>query len=64
MATGPVSPDSGRDEDPAGRDGEPDQPGEGPEGWRELPPSREDWLTEDEWVAWLSRIEPEEWHQR
>jgi Domain of unknown function (DUF222) len=32
-----------------------------PEGWRELPPSRADWLTEDEWVEWLSRIEPEEW---
>ena len=32
-----------------------------PEGWREVPTSREDWLTEDEWVAWLSRIEPEEW---
>jgi hypothetical protein len=57
VATGPVSPDPGRDEDPAGRAGEPDVP----EGWRELPPSREDWLTEDEWVAWLSRIEPEEW---
>jgi hypothetical protein len=57
VATGPVSPDPGRDEDPAGRPGEPDVP----EGWRELSPSREDWLTEDEWVAWLSRIEPEEW---
>jgi hypothetical protein len=57
VATGPVSPDPGRDEDPAGRAGEPDVP----EGWRELSPSREDWLTEDEWVAWLSRIEPEEW---
>ncbi|MGD0609375.1 MAG: hypothetical protein ABSA53_38095, partial [Streptosporangiaceae bacterium] len=32
-----------------------------PEGWRELPPSRADWLTEDEWVEWLSGIEPEEW---
>src|SRR5580692_1363827 len=30
------------------------------EGWRELPPSREDWLTEEQWVAWLSSIEPEE----
>jgi hypothetical protein len=29
-------------------------------GWRELPPSREDWLTEEQWVAWLSSIEPED----
>src|ERR1019366_2306989 len=56
VATGPVSPDPGRDEDPAGRPGEPDVP----EGWRELSPSREDWLTEDEWVAWLFPVEPEE----
>jgi hypothetical protein len=36
-------------------------PDEVTEGWRELPSSREDWLTEDEWVAWLSLVEPEEW---
>ncbi|MGD0064008.1 MAG: hypothetical protein ABSB76_11280, partial [Streptosporangiaceae bacterium] len=61
MATGPASPDPGRDDDPAGHAGEPGDPGEVPEGWRELPPSREDWLTEDQWVAWLAEIEPEEW---
>jgi hypothetical protein len=61
VATGPVSPDPGRDEDPAGRPGEPGLPDEVTEGWRELPSSREDWLTEDEWVAWLSLVEPEEW---
>jgi hypothetical protein len=57
----PASPDPRRDDDPAGHPGEPDQAGEVPEGWRELPPSREDWLTEDQWVAWLTEIEPEEW---
>ncbi|MGD0068095.1 MAG: hypothetical protein ABSB76_32275, partial [Streptosporangiaceae bacterium] len=61
MATGPATPAPGRDDDPAGRAGEPDDLGETPEGWRELPPSREDWLTEDQWVAWLAEIEPEEW---
>jgi len=29
-------------------------------GWRELPPSTEDWLTEDEWVAWLASMPDEE----
>jgi hypothetical protein len=29
-------------------------------GWRELPPSTEDWLTEDEWVAWLASMHDEE----
>src|ERR1700733_4953268 len=28
--------------------------------WRELPPSTEDWLTEDEWVAWLASRPDEE----
>ena len=58
MATGPVSPESGRDEDPAGRAG---GLGEVPEGWRELPPSRKDWLTEEQWVAWVTSEEDEEW---
>jgi hypothetical protein len=58
VATGPVSPDSGRDEDPAGRAG---GSGEVPGGWRELPPSREDWLTEEEWGAQVSSAEDEEW---
>jgi hypothetical protein len=30
-------------------------------GWRELPPSREDWLTEEEWVARVSSDEDEQW---
>jgi Domain of unknown function (DUF222) len=29
-------------------------------GWPELPPSTEDWLTEDEWVAWLASMSDEE----
>ena len=61
MPHGPAFPDRGQDDDPALRPGEPDQTGEVPEGWRELAPAREDWLTEDQWVAWLSEIEPEEW---
>jgi hypothetical protein len=57
VTTGPVSPDPGWDEDPAGRAGEPGEiPGEG---WRELPPPREDWLTEDEWAAQVACAEPE-----
>jgi Domain of unknown function (DUF222) len=32
-----------------------------PGGWRELPPSREDWLTEEEWGAQVSSAEDEEW---
>jgi len=74
VTSGPVSPDPGRDEDPARGPGEPggspsggSGPGAGgtPDefpgvGWRELPPSREDWLTEEQWVAWLSSIEPED----
>ncbi len=58
VATGPVSPDPGRDEDPARSAG---GPGEVPTGWRELPPSRADWLTEEEWVARVSSEEDEEW---
>src|ERR1700733_10573786 len=65
MSTGPASPDPKRDDAPAGRPGEPaepgDGPGDGPEDWRELPPSHEDWLTEDEWVASLSATEPQDW---
>jgi len=64
MPTEPVSPDPERDDDPARRAGEPGPmgpTGEAPDGWRELPPSREDWLTRDEWIAWLDSIEPDEW---
>jgi hypothetical protein len=31
-----------------------------PAGWRELPPSTQDWLTEDEWAAWLASMPDEE----
>jgi hypothetical protein len=76
MAGTPVNEPSGRDDDPARDSGEPDPSsrdasGSGAadpsdlrddsgEGWRELPPSREDWLTEEQWVAWLSSVEPGE----
>lgn len=82
MTQGPVSPDPGRDDDPArsagepgasppaGSDGSPPAgPGGGPRpaadefpgaGWRELPPSTQDWLTEDEWVAWLASMQDED----
>ncbi len=29
-------------------------------GWRELPPSAQDWLTEEEWVAWLASMRDED----
>jgi len=29
-------------------------------GWRELPPSTQDWLTEEEWVAWLASVRDED----
>ena len=74
MTSGPVSPDPGRDEDPARSPGEPGgsrsggsghgaggAPDEFPgDGWREVPGSGEDWLTEEQWMAWLSSLEPEE----
>ena len=61
MASEPAFPDPERDEGHAGRAGKPGVPGEFPEGWRQLPPSREDWLTEEEWVARVSSEEDEEW---
>ena len=74
MTQGPVSPDPGPDDDPARRAGEPGGspsggPGGGPQpapdqfldaGWRELPASTQDWLTEEEWVAWLASMPDEE----
>jgi len=76
MAGTPVNEPSGRDDDPAQDSGEPDPSsrdaaGSGAtdpsdlrdasgEGWRELPPSREDWLTEEQWLEWLASVEPEE----
>ena len=64
MPTEPVPPDPGRDEDPARAAGEPGAAGPAgpaPGEWRELPPSRQDWLTRDEWIAWLDSTEPDEW---
>jgi hypothetical protein len=46
----PAGEPSGRDEDHA-QGSAPDAPGEG---WRLLPPSREDWLSEDEWEEWAA----------
>jgi hypothetical protein len=46
----PADEPSGRDEDHA-QGSAPDTPGEG---WRLLPPSREDWLSEDEWEEWTT----------
>jgi hypothetical protein len=55
VAQGPVSPDPGQDDDPARVPGEPDLPdGDG----QELPPSATDWLTDDEWLDWLSTVAP------
>ncbi|HEX2821275.1 MAG TPA: hypothetical protein VHO07_14065, partial [Streptosporangiaceae bacterium] len=67
MTSGPVSPDPGRDDDPAWRAGEtghgtPDAWEEPPdEGWWEPPASTEDCLTEEEWTGWLASMpEPED----
>jgi hypothetical protein len=79
VTQGPVSPDPGRDDDPARGAGEPgggaqpDAPtpyesgGAQPDpeefpgpGWRELPPSTQDWLTEEEWVARLASMRDED----
>jgi hypothetical protein len=68
----PASPDPGRDQNPARDPGGPgdcpppgpgaaDLAGDVPEGWRELPPTHRDWLTEDEWEAQLFSGQDEEW---
>ena len=71
MTQGPVSPDPGRDDDPARDPGEPGRtprdgslgdPGGTPDefsgdGEQELPPPVEDWLTDDEWLDWLYTVE-------
>ena len=50
MPGAPAAEPFGLDEDPA-RGPAPDARGEG---WRLLPPSREDWLTDDEWEQWAA----------
>ena len=55
MTQGPTSPDPGRDH-PTRRPGEPG--GTSDEGEEELPPPIEDWLTDDEWLDWLSTVAP------
>jgi hypothetical protein len=60
VTQGPVSPDPGQDDDPAQGPGE---PGRTPDGFpddEELPPPIEDWLTDDEWLDWLSTVAPGE----
>jgi len=56
----PASPDPGRDDDPTRRPGEPGgTPDEHPgDGEPELSPSGTDWLTDDEWLDWLSTVAP------
>jgi len=56
VTQGPASPDPGRDDDPTRRPGEPG--GTPDEGEQELPPPIEDWLTDDEWLDWLSTVAP------
>jgi hypothetical protein len=74
VTQGPVSPDPGQEDYPALDAGEPgESPSAGPErgaqpgpnefpgeSGRELHPSTEDWLSEDEWVAWLASMRDEE----
>ena len=60
MTQRPASPDPGRDDDPTRRPGEPGgTPDEHPgDGEPELSPSGTDWLTDDEWLDWLSTVAP------
>jgi uncharacterized protein DUF222 len=71
VTQGPVSPDPGRDDDPAQGAGEPGRtpddgsrvdPAATPDGFpgddEEMPPPIEDWLTDDEWLDWLSTVAP------
>jgi hypothetical protein len=74
VTQGPVSPDPGRDDDPARHPGEPGRtPDDGfqdgtagaPDGSpageeQEMPPPIADWLTDDEWLDWLSTVDPED----
>jgi hypothetical protein len=72
VTQGPVSPDPGRDDDPARHPGEPGRtPDDGSPGGaagtpdgspagdeQEMPPPVADWLTDDEWLDWLSTVDP------
>jgi hypothetical protein len=60
VTSGPVSPGPGQDDDPARASGEPGGTPDGSprEGEPELPPPVEDWLTDDEWLDWLSTVAP------
>ena len=72
VTSGPVSPDPGQDDDAARTPGEPGRtPDDGPQGRAggtpdgfpggdepELPPDGHDWLTDEEWLDWLSTVAP------
>ena len=66
MPATPADDSSGQHEDAARKNNESGESSTGDptqdesRGWRELPPSTEDWLTEDEWVAWLASMPDEE----
>src|SRR5580658_10329104 len=66
MPATPADDSSGQDEDAARKNHEAGESSAGvpiqdeSRGWRPLPPSTEDWLTEDEWVASLASMPDEE----
>jgi Domain of unknown function (DUF222) len=66
MPATPADEPSEQHEDAARKDHEAGEPSTGDpvqdesRGWRPLPPSTEDWLTEDEWVASLASMPDEE----
>jgi hypothetical protein len=66
MPATPADGPPGQDDDPArmaheaGNSSTGDPMQDEPGGWRELPPSKKDCLTEDEWVAWLASMPDEE----
>jgi hypothetical protein len=66
MPATPADEPSGQDDDAArmahvaGNSSTGDPMQDESRGWRELPASTEDWLTEDEWVAWLASMHDED----
>src|ERR1700685_3508916 len=74
VTQGPVSPDPGRDDDPAQDAGEPGRtphdrsqggaagtPGGAPsDDEQEQPPPIADCMTDDEWLDWLHTVDPED----